>query len=271
MKGLRSIAMILAFQLGFVGASFADIEPGYYIDYGGPNIFYQNSSGTPEKFDVPYVYTDAGGSARYAFNGAALPGFLSDYLEVTCPQCAGGLAGGAIDVNESYGFKVTGGGSTPIPIDVSFKVIFYEGNLFTNSAATIEISNLSFSDFASKTLSDQFGNNESGVYTLQLDIVPNETYIVGMYTNTEIDDGFYTLMYSGEIFQGSSSVDPYIYVDPSFAKTDPNYLSDYTVDVEGGVPNGFAIPEPASWALFIAGTFLLGAGLRLKRVPSLVG
>ena len=66
---------------------------------------------------------------------------------------------------------------------------------------------------------------------------------------------------------GSASVylDPFISIDPTWSAAHPGY----SLHVEPGFGNsaaGGAVPEPASWALFVAGFGVVGAAARRRRV-----
>jgi len=52
----------------------------------------------------------------------------------------------------------------------------------------------------------------------------------------------------------SASIDPFIFVDPSFANA-----GDYTITVSDGVANVSPVPEPSAWALSLAAVGGLGA------------
>ena len=71
-----------------------------------------------------------------------------------------------------------------------------------------------------------------------------------------------------ENFSAHAYVDPEISIDPSFALTDPNYLTNYSIVLSPGVGNSLpagAVPEPATWALMIGGFGLTGALARRRR------
>lgn len=63
-------------------------------------------------------------------------------------------------------------------------------------------------------------------------------------------------------------IDPFIFVDPSFANA-----ADYTITVAGGVGNALppAVPEPGSWALLLAGLGGLKAARRRRRTSTTDG
>lgn len=73
-------------------------------------------------------------------------------------------------------------------------------------------------------------------------------------------------------YGGSAYADPYIFIDPAFAATDPNYASDYALTFSAGAgndPTG-TVPEPATWALMLGGLGLIGSRLRRRRGAAVV-
>jgi hypothetical protein len=69
-------------------------------------------------------------------------------------------------------------------------------------------------------------------------------------------------------YTGSATdvLDPILTIDPSFAATDPNYPSDYSIELSYGVGNTIsAAPEPSTWAMMLIGFGGLGATLRGSR------
>ena len=56
---------------------------------------------------------------------------------------------------------------------------------------------------------------------------------------------------------GYASVDPILYIDPSFADTDPNYLTDYSILLSPGVGNTEDVPEPLTLSMFAIGAMCL--------------
>jgi hypothetical protein len=60
--------------------------------------------------------------------------------------------------------------------------------------------------------------------------------------------------------------DPLLSIDSSFAQTDPNYLTDYSIDLSQGVGNAVSgAPEPAAWAMILLGIGGVGTVLRIPR------
>jgi len=87
--------------------------------------------------------------------------------------------------------------------------------------------------------------------------------------NTDIDITLSTFADVGAS-GGSASVtlDPILTIDPSFALIDPNYLEDYSIQLDDGIgnsPSPGPLPEPATWAMVMLGVGMTGAGLRMAR------
>jgi hypothetical protein len=80
-----------------------------------------------------------------------------------------------------------------------------------------------------------------------------------------------TQVIAGE-YNGSSAylrLDPTLFIDPSFASVDPNYLQDYSIILSSGIGNApDAVPEPGAWMLLLAGMGILGVATRCKRRDS---
>ncbi len=71
----------------------------------------------------------------------------------------------------------------------------------------------------------------------------------------------------GGAASATAYIDPTIMIDPIFANTDPNYISDFKLTISDGIGNGLGagVPEPAAWALMLVGFGGLGVSLRRQR------
>ena len=58
--------------------------------------------------------------------------------------------------------------------------------------------------------------------------------------------------------------DPYFYIDPNFLAAHPGYSLTFSPFVGNDAPNVDAVPEPASWAMLIAGFGLTGGAMRRR-------
>ena len=64
------------------------------------------------------------------------------------------------------------------------------------------------------------------------------------------------------------ALDPALSIDPYFAAIDPNYLTDYAIQLSPGIGNlPDAVPEPTTWAMMIVGLGGVGAALRRRCAP----
>jgi len=74
-------------------------------------------------------------------------------------------------------------------------------------------------------------------------------------SNTEFDIGLFAYVFSDSRFPGSAfaSVDPVLFIDPSFAALYPNYLTDFHIELSPGAGNAEVMPEPVTLTLFGGG------------------
>ncbi len=127
-----------------------------------------------------------------------------------------------------------------------------------NSIDTANNSYLFSSHYASTA--DQMGSGSvvttnTFLTNTSLDLRANKGYVsLTMYTNATVYDGGYNVS-----LKSFATLDPYVYIDPTFADA-----SLYTLSVSQGLGNS-AVPEPASILGLVAG---LGLFVRRRRGAS---
>jgi hypothetical protein len=95
--------------------------------------------------------------------------------------------------------------------------------------------------------------------TLTVDALSGTVYTNAVHMEAEVIGA---LGGTSDVDGGTATVDPYIFVDPSFPDA-----SAYSVLLSDGIGNGIrsGVPEPAAWAVMLLGVCLVGAGLRIGR------
>lgn len=102
----------------------------------------------------------------------------------------------------------------------------------------------------------------------------SETYTGAFHFNASVglNNEVYTFAQAGASYgpdarTGYAMVDPYIFIDPTFANA-----GNYRIVVSDGVgnvaPTTGGVPEPATWGLMLAGFALAGVGLRRREIAA---
>lgn len=125
------------------------------------------------------------------------------------------------------------------------------------------------SDNASAAANINFNGNNMSVYTNSVD---RSLSYNGAVTSSifSYNLGSVTLeVYTDTQYGGTAwaFADPLIIIDPVYALIDPDYRQHLTLTFSTGVVNAGAVPEPASWAMLVAGFGGVGAVMR-RRVAS---
>lgn len=161
----------------------------------------------------------------------------------------------------------------PIPIDVLYTLSITSRNISggANVSAFVQI--------------DYFGNcvngESSGIFgragvpcarRLNNNVDGKQTATGFVGDNVAVSEPF---TISGRVFAAAGggdsvagSVDPWAFIDPSFALVDPNYLSDFTLSLSPGVGNSVGVPEPITGSLVgvgFAGMIAMRRRLRTAR------
>jgi hypothetical protein len=165
-----------------------------------------------------------------------------------------------------YYFAVTGGSmNQAVPINLRYKVI--ASSTSQNGYASDYIGIFRDSNFL-----------EAGGSIIGTQYLPGMTGVVtdsGVLTGTVFDDQTNYILLTARA-QGQSGnfyaqIDPVLSIDPSFSAIDPNYLSDYSIQLNpdiGNLPDG--VPESSTWAMMLLGFSGLGAVRRITRSDKVV-
>jgi len=229
---------------------------------------------TAVTFDGP-TYHDVGTgtySTTYdnAFGGPPTSGTMTATVDVERPSisldmtgCCSDYSPGEATVFLEYFAELTGPSSNNVPME-----------LFENLTS-------------SSTGPDISGNAEIDVYgaTSAQEILSSSGGTASDYVSTGSSPGILrfnatpglgisiVLTVRGGAANGEtfSSADPYLAIDPSFAATDPNYATNYSLSFSPGVVNTLAstvsgVPEPSTWALMLLGFGVIGAARRRHKI-----
>lgn len=174
----------------------------------------------------------------------------------------------------TYYASATGPAGVPLPIDLAYTISWsgtpgtYQvgGGIFLNASAHLDPAAGLHPTYLVNE--DQIGSRvfNNGIQT------PNTR--TGILTDTIISNTVFDIgleVYARTAFRVPGSfatvtVDPVLYIDPSFAAIDPNYLTDFTIELSPGVRNApNEIPEPMTLPLFLAGLAGIFGLMRLQR------
>lgn len=218
---------------------------------------------------------------------ASVTGLVTTGSGNPVPDTSGTFQGFSWDTSAAYAgiqyyAAISGPNNGPVPVDLAYTIAmtvsgYAEGQVWValNPSSPIP-SGQSFpcpstyvplkqlTTFGGSLCSNEtIGHVSSATFTGTLTemITPDTQFDVGELVRLSIPNG------AGAT--GYASVDPVLYIDPSFASVDPNYLTDYSIVLSPGVGNTEDVPEPSSIALLLAGLSLLVAGrLRCARIGS---
>jgi hypothetical protein len=228
-------------------------------------------SGAPEAHaDLPAA---TGGLACSSYYGAVndpsscTAGFASGTRTLTPDTSIGGKTSypgqfyystGGVEGTTTYDFTVTGGATGDIvPIDIDASVDATASNAYA------------FSRLIVTTGGDNYFAQESVAENPICDGTCSHTFDGTLHLNAKVglDDSVYMEIevetrYDNDVQSATASVDPYIYIDPTFARA-----SDYGIEVSPDVGNTpvSTVPEPGTWGLMLTGFGILGSTLRGRR------
>jgi len=124
------------------------------------------------------------------------------------------------------------------PLYVPLKQLTTTGGSLCNDETIGQVSNMTFSGVLTET------------------ITANTIFDIGELIRLSAPNG--------PVATGYAQVDPVLYIDPSFAAVDPDYLTHYTILLSPGIGNTEQIPEPSTAALLLCGLALIRFGLRRR-------
>jgi hypothetical protein len=201
-----------------------------------------------------------GSATKDGPNGAVVSSFA------TSP---GGMSGDTYRADSAltYAFVVWGGNmGDVIPIEIDYALMQDSTGPYSGviSKAQIGVLNPGGSGYVGDGIKEicTIGCAGSGGDAIELEGTLSLSLFAGtQYTVNIFAEAVATAL--GQSTFASASVDPYIYIDPSFADA-----AKYSVVVSEGVanvdPSLAVVPEPTSWAMMIAGFGLAGGVLRRR-------
>lgn len=155
--------------------------------------------------------------------------------------------------------------NVPLPVDLAYKLSVWSTSPDSRGASAaiwlnqsghaLSIPGINYDELT-------YIDGAPGLMTPTRSGVLTDTILSG----TEFDVTMDVIAVSDAIGSAYASVDPVLYIDPSFAAIDPNYLTDFPLELSPGVgntPND--IPEPMTLPLFLAGLVGLFGAMRLRR------
>lgn len=162
----------------------------------------------------------------------------------------------------NYSFEVIGGNPgdvVPLDIDTALQAVPISiGYAFAEILVTADGS-------TGVTICTSGCGVDSGVAgftgTLQVDALSGAVYADAVHMEVDVIGA---LGGTADFDGGTASVDPHIYVDPSFPDAD-DYSVLFSDGIGNQIPSTTAVPEPATWAMQLLGFFGLGALSRCVR------
>ena len=199
-----------------------------------------------------------GAVGSYASGGSHVTFGLTPSPSITLGASNDGVSAGL-----KYYFRINGPDNVIVPIRILGKLRANSAaptDGQANAAAQIDVNGLFFSPTA-------FIEHDAGFYNAGLTSA-DPLLMTTEYTNSPVLVWLRASINAGK-GSGTAFADPIISIDPSFAAQYPNYLSDFTLEFSVGAGNSAAavggVPEPASWALMLAGFGLTGVAVRRRK------
>ncbi len=257
-------ATVAVMSVGLPAAADVYVDPA---EHGGG--LYDGALFTGQS--LPYQVNIAGQTGTISTGGASVT--LSDDPTPAVTAMAIVGAGPAQEVDAlgyvAYYFTITG------PVDEAFKdaviplLIHSKTDVFSTAPDTVTAARTVF--YAHNSYFDAFGGADDHVSGDSHHDADIQFFTLPGVQSRLLLQAWAHVTNEGGAASATAYIDPTIMIDPIFANTDPNYLSDFKLTISDGIGNGLAggVPEPASWALILSGFGALGAGLRSRRRPAL--
>jgi hypothetical protein len=250
-SGIGRTALALIFALGTAAPAFAatTYTGSVGIAYG------PETSGTTDA-PASYAVSDTGASGSVSLSDA-------HHGEIDSSVTTAGaaiLASGII----KYVFQVAGDESTFVPVHVQAHG-YAEGSGSFNGTANFKLFYSAPDDFPYNSIlsdsADVYGYGPG--HTLNYDEFEIDQWVM-MWSNSNSIVEMYANAYA-DFYAGPGGT-AHAFLDPIFT-IDPAYASRFTITGlpgDASPPSG-AVPEPASWAMMLAGFGLVGGAMRGRR------
>lgn len=211
---------------------------------------------------LPYQVSVSGQTGTFTKGGAALTLSDNPLPAVTATASVGAGLDEEVDAlgYVAYYFTVSGPAGVVIPLLIHSKT-----DVFSTSPNTVTRARTDF--YAHNNYYDAFGGADDQISNdshhdedIQFFTLPGQQSRLTIQAWAHVTN-------EGGAASATAYIDPTITIDPIFAKTDPNYLADYTLAISGGIGNGLGagVPEPATWGLMLLGLGAMGVALRRRR------
>ena len=196
-------------------------------------------------------------AATYDSATRTLSPFAGLTAQATYPGDFDAVSAGAIGFLTYY-FTVDGPGpSVEVDIDTRLTQSTVNGGYgFSEILVTAGTDIFTAPNSAYEVICSSGCSDDATALDTTLQITTNPGYVSSVDLEIEAGTGF-----SANPIAGYASADPFIFIDPSVPDA-----SAYTITLSPGVANGLpgmgGVPEPATWAMMLAGLGLAGAQLR---------
>jgi hypothetical protein len=235
LPSIHAAAAVLSDGSG--SARFVDVGPLRNIDVGG-------------SLDPAFEYHGDSGDAVALLTKEPLPS-LSTSLVSSEATPTTGYSNLGLDAGFHYYFEIEGPTvDTVVPVLISGNYwMSTAGNDYSISMAQVQfaagggLTNYGFDKYCYNSCNE--GSDFTGLIDVYSGRVAAISVSIALRSISSIQGG---------ISSASAYIDPYIYIDPTWALTHPGY----SVSVSNGFGNTAAVPEAETYAMMLAGLGLVG-------------